>query len=89
MDLLLPNNVHVPDVPVVDTEIGDQGIDVLIGMDIISMGDFAVSNHDGKLVFTFRIPSIKTTDYVVEAKAEEVRAMIQQHGKGNTRKRHK
>lgn len=89
LDLILPNNVHVPDVAVVDTEIGDQGINVLIGMDIISMGDFAVSNHGGKLVFSFRVPSIKTTDYVAEAKAEDIKAMIPQHGKGNTRKRHK
>lgn len=74
IDLLLPNEVLVPDVPVVDTEIGDQGIDVLIGMDIISMGDFAVSNYGGNLVFTFRVPSIKTTDYVAEANREETKA---------------
>jgi len=89
LDFILPNDVHVSDVAVIDTEIGDQGIDLLIGMDIISMGDFAVSNNGGKLVFTFRIPSIKTTDYVAEAKAEEVRARIPQHGQGTTRKRHK
>ena len=89
LDLVLPNEVHVPDVAMVDTEIGDQGIDVLIGMDIISMGDFAVSNYGGKLVFTFRVPSIKTTDYVAEAKAEDIRARIPQHGQGNTRKRHR
>ncbi len=89
LDLVLPNNVRVSDVPVVDTEIGDQGIDVLIGMDIISMGDFAVSNFDGKLVFTFRVPSIKRTDYVAEAKADAIKAKIGQHGKGNTRQRHK
>ena len=88
LDLILPNEVQVTDVAVVDIEIGDQGIDVLIGMDIISMGDFAVSNHGGKLVFTFRVPSIKTTDYVAEAKAEDIKAKIPQHGKGNTRKRH-
>ena len=89
LDLILPNDVHVPDVAVVDTEIGDQGIDLLIGMDIISMGDFAVSNCGGKLVFTFRVPSIKTTDYVAEAKAEDIKARIPRHGKGTTRKRHK
>ena len=89
LDFILPNDVYVSDVAVVDTEIGDQGIDLLIGMDIISMGDFAVSNNEGKLVFTFRVPSIKTTDYVAEAKVADIKARIQQHGKGNTRKRHK
>ena len=53
------------------------------------MGDFAVSNNEGKLVFTFRVPSIKTTDYVAEAKVADIKARIPQHGKGNTRKRHK
>ena len=66
-----------------------QGVDVLIGMDIISLGDFAVSNYDSKLVFTFRVPSIKTTNYVAEVQAENTRARIQSHGKGTTRKRHK
>ena len=89
LDLVLPNEVHVPDVAVVDTEIGNQGVDVLIGMDIISLGDFAVSNYDSKLVFTFRVPSIKTTNYVAEVQAENTRARIQSHGKGTTRKRHK
>ena len=28
--------------------------DVLIGMDIIGLGDFAVSNYRGKTTFTFR-----------------------------------
>jgi len=89
LDIVLPNDVRVPDVAVVDTEIGDQGIGLLIGMDIISMGDFAVSNFDGKLVFTFRVPSIKTTDYVKEVQAENIKAQIPVHGKGNTKKRKK
>ena len=32
--------------------------DVLIGMDIINLGDFAVSNHNGKTTFSFRMPSV-------------------------------
>ena len=39
-------------------------IRILIGMDIISLGDFSVSNFNGKTQFTFRIPSQAHTDYV-------------------------
>ena len=38
--------------------------DVLIGMDIIGSGDFAVTNKDGKTVFSFREPSIGGIDFV-------------------------
>ena len=34
------------------------GADVLIGMDIISMGDFCISNAHGKTSFSFIIPPI-------------------------------
>ncbi len=40
------------------------GAAVLIGMDIISRGDFAVTNYDGKTVFTFRCPSQEHIDFV-------------------------
>lgn len=64
VDIKLRNDVLVKDVMVVDSEIGNQGIDVLIGMDIIGTGDFAVSNFEGKTYFSFRYPSVAHTDYV-------------------------
>lgn len=65
IDIKLQNeNVYLENVYVVDSKIGDQGIDLLIGMDIINLGDFSVSNFDNKTVFTFRIPSESVTDYV-------------------------
>ena len=57
--------------------------DVLIGMDVITSGDFAVSNHNGKTVFSFRVPSVETTDYV--KKAQFIRAKGPQHGKGKSK----
>lgn len=39
---------------------------VLIGMNIISMGDFAISNKDGKTLMSFRVPSLERTDYVAD-----------------------
>ena len=43
-----------------------QGIDVLIGMDIINRGDFAVSNRNGATSFSFRIPSVEDFDFAAE-----------------------
>lgn len=37
-------------------------VDVIIGMDIISLGDFAVSNYNGKTSFSFRFPSQDSID---------------------------
>lgn len=66
VDLFLPNNVRITNLTVFDSDIDNQGIDILIGMDVITKGDFAISNYDGKTVFTFRIPSIAVTDYIQE-----------------------
>jgi len=35
-------------------------------MDVIGMGDFAVSNFNGKTSFTFRIPSVAEADFLKE-----------------------
>lgn len=60
--LVLPNNVATPQLRVTRGIITDA--DVLIGMDIISGGDFVVTNKDGKTVLTFRMPSIQSIDFV-------------------------
>ena len=40
--------------------------DIIIGMDIISQGDFAVSNLNGSTSFSFRIPSMGTANFLNE-----------------------
>jgi len=54
--------------------LGDD-IGILIGMDVISCGDFAVTNRDNRTVFTFRMPSIARYDYVKEHEASERRRL--------------
>ena len=44
-----------------------KAIGVLIGMDVITQGDFAVSCKDGRTQFTFRMPSIEHADYAASA----------------------
>ena len=60
--LMLPNNIIIPEVQVSDCE-GNIGCDVLIGMDVIGMGDFAVCNKNRSTTFSFCVPSIRTIDF--------------------------
>ena len=70
VNIALPNHVGVKELVVCESEIGNQGIDLLIGMDVILLGDFAISNYQGKTTFTFRVPSKQTTDYVKQIQIE-------------------
>jgi hypothetical protein len=58
----LPNKVMIPMLRV--TEAPLYGIDILIGMDIISQGDFVVTNYQKKTTLTFRMPSCGEYDFV-------------------------
>ncbi|MBI4382812.1 MAG: SEC-C domain-containing protein [Nitrospinae bacterium] len=61
MCIYIPNGVYFDSVHVTEGEIA--GGDVLIGMDIISKGDFAVTNKENTTVFSFRIPSLEHIDF--------------------------
>jgi predicted aspartyl protease len=65
VDVWLPNHVTVSNATVTLGELTDNK-DVLIGMNIINAGDFAVSNFQGKTVFTFRFPSVERIDFVAK-----------------------
>jgi predicted aspartyl protease len=41
----------------------DDSSEILIGMDVISKGDFAITNFQGQTVMTFRVPSILRMDF--------------------------
>lgn len=63
IDIGLPNNVNINRVQATEFT-AVEGADLLIGMDIMSLGDLAISNYEGKTCFSFRIPSMAQTDYV-------------------------
>lgn len=54
LDLMLPNRMLVQALRVGEGDFDD--CDILIGMDVIRLGDFTVTNMQ-KTVFSFRIPS--------------------------------
>ena len=48
------------------TDVDDTGM--LIGMNIVNMGDLCITNFKGNTQLTFRTPSLETVDYVEELK---------------------
>lgn len=87
--LELPNHLTINDIEVTGGNLGDN-VNLLLGMDIITLGDFSITNVDKKTVFTFRYPSCETIDYchqtrkirnknnLNELKKQE--ALLKQHG---------
>lgn len=66
VNLHLPNGVAIIGVPV--TEFAETtDFEMIVGMDIIIRGDFAVTNTNGQTWVSFRVPSIQGIDYVQEA----------------------
>lgn len=83
----LPNHLNVNDVQVCETDIGKQSIEMLIGMDIITLGDFSVSNFNNNTVFTFRFPSKEKIDFVPQSNIDNI--IGQKHGKGKCKHKKK
>lgn len=65
VNVWLPNKIIIPNVKASLGKLASN-VEVLIGMDIISQGDFAVTNKGGKTVFSFRFPSVECIDFVKE-----------------------
>lgn len=66
INLFLPNQVGFQFVKVTEGILN--GFELLIGMDIITTGDFSITNVGGKTTFSFRVPSIKEVDFINEDK---------------------
>ncbi|MDR1902490.1 MAG: aspartyl protease family protein [Treponema sp.] len=56
IDIMLPDNTAIGNIMAAAVDTGDE-FDIIIGMNIISLGDFAITNDDGKTVFSFRLPA--------------------------------
>jgi hypothetical protein len=67
INILLPNNVNIVGVRVSENAV--DGCDVLIGMDVITTGDLAITNHNSKTTFSFRAPACEEIDFVSEINA--------------------
>ncbi|TSC62113.1 MAG: SEC-C motif domain protein [Parcubacteria group bacterium Gr01-1014_48] len=79
VNILLPNGVMVGNVRVTEVKLipddntsDDKQPQLLIGMDIIGLGDFAVTNTDGKTTFSFRVPSVEEIDFIPDTQESNV-----------------
>lgn len=64
VNVVLPNSVGFSNLKVTEGIL--DGFDVLIGMDIITLGDFAITNVNNNTTFSFRIPSLNEIDFAKE-----------------------
>lgn len=63
VDVGLPNSVLVQSVIATEVPGLSSNNEVLIGMDIISLGDFSITQYNRKTCMSFRIPSLHEIDY--------------------------
>ncbi len=61
--VMLPNDLEFHDILVTSSDLAGDDADVLIGMDIISQGDFAITHPNGMTKFSFRYPSEADIDF--------------------------
>ena len=86
VDLYLPNKVVLKGQPVIDGLLA--GADVLVGMDVIGKGDFAVTHQGNGTCMTFQLPSSNHIDFVEAINQTKPRKGFRQpkkrkHGKRN------
>lgn len=60
----LPPKLLIKGVDAMCVTLTHPDLDALIGMDIITLGDFSITNKNGKTCMTFRVPSLHEIDYV-------------------------
>lgn len=66
VNFYLPNNLMVHTVQVMEMVDAD-GFGALIGMDVITLGDFSITNVNGVTTMSYRFPSVARIDYVEDA----------------------
>jgi gag-polyprotein putative aspartyl protease len=64
IDIELPNTVLIQGIIASEVAALSSGCDALIGMDVITLGDFSITNHKGTTCMSFRTPSSHEIDYV-------------------------
>ena len=89
VNIALPSNVMMQNTVVTEGNLGeDSQIDVLIGMDIITHGDFVITNKTNT-VMTFRIPSLVEIDYVADIQRENTIAQMRAQRKASNNRKKK
>ena len=85
VNIYLPNKVVFQGVRVIDAKLLDT--DILIGMDIINQGDFAITHKKGNTWMTFQIPSSHNIDFVEEIERENAKLKAKKARKKSSKKK--
>jgi predicted aspartyl protease len=85
VDIYLPNQVRVVNLTVTEALLPPD-TDCLIGMDVITLGDFCITNLDGRTTMSFRTPSSITIDFVEELKNRDPNKLNRQQRRALERK---
>ena len=85
INLILPNKVIVQGVVVAEASVS--GCDVLLGMDVIGIGDFAISNHTDGTTWSFRAPSCGEIDFLPQTNRHNEQLHQQSAGSQDQRRR--
>jgi hypothetical protein len=56
LDLTLPDNIIIQNILATEVATGGE-FDCIIGMNIIRLGDFSITNDNGKSIMSFRLPA--------------------------------
>lgn len=64
VDIQLPTGIMILGIIVSEVDGLSGGNNALIGMDVITLGDFSITNHKGNTCMSFRVPSGHEIDYV-------------------------
>lgn len=85
VDIQLPSKAIIPSVQVAAVDIPNTA-DALIGMDIIGLGDFSVTNFKGNTVFSLRIPSCREIDYAYTVRVSHTKKISAEEKKKKKQK---
>lgn len=75
INMMLPNKIGIVNLRVTKGILLGEN-DVLIGMDVISKGDFCISNFNNNTWFTFRIPSSGSIDFKDDYKNSKITSPV-------------
>ena len=67
VNFYLPNNLVIPGVRVTECTDTAGHFGAIVGMNVITLGDFSITNPGGLTTVSFRVPSVKEIAYVAEA----------------------
>ncbi len=63
IDISFKKNMIFKNIFVLESEIGNQGIDLLVGMDVLNKNDIMISNYDNHTQFSLRYPTYGNLEF--------------------------